>query len=339
MNSSNRPHFPFSAVHGQPQLQLALLLAAIDPQIGGVLIEGPRGTAKSTSARALADLLPSGRFVNLPLGSSEEQLVGSLDIQAALQDGRVAFKPGLLARADGGVLYVDEVNLLADGLVDLLLDVCASGVNRIERDGISHQHDARITLVGTMNPEEGELRPQLLDRFGLFVRLGQQIDAATRERIVRSRLQFDRDPLGFVAAQLDEQQHLSERLEQARATVARLQFGDALHRQVSALCYAAGVEGVRADLVLLRAACAHAAWQQKDEIGAADVEAVAELVLAHRRKNPPQSPQSSTQENPASGAANDQPPPNGGSDWGEMPPQPVPTQSLAGARPLPLKKP
>ncbi|SDH37122.1 magnesium chelatase subunit I [Pseudomonas benzenivorans] len=337
MNTSNRPHFPFSAVHGQPQLQLALLLAAIDPQIGGVLIEGPRGTAKSTSARALADLLPSGRFVNLPLGSSEEQLVGSLDIQAALQDGRVAFKPGLLARADGGVLYVDEVNLLADGLVDLLLDVCASGVNRIERDGISHQHQARIALVGTMNPEEGELRPQLLDRFGLFVRLGQQIDAATRERIVRSRLQFDRDPLGFIEAQRDEQERFSERLEQARATVARLEFGDALHRQVSALCYAAGVEGVRADLVLLRAACAHAAWQQRDEIGAADVEAVAELVLAHRRKHPPEPPQPPAQEN-AGGAANDQPPPNGGSDWGELPPQPVPTQSLVGARPLPLKK-
>lgn len=339
MNTSNRPHFPFSAVHGQPQLQLALLLAAIDPQIGGVLIEGPRGTAKSTSARALADLLPSGRFINLPLGSSEEQLVGSLDIQAALQDGRVAFKPGLLARADGGVLYVDEVNLLADALVDLLLDVCASGVNRIERDGISHQHQARITLVGTMNPEEGELRPQLLDRFGLFVRLGQQIDAATRERIVRSRLQFDRDPLGFVEAQRDEQQRLSERLEQARATVVRLEFSDALHRQVSALCYAAGVEGVRADLVLLRAACAHAAWQQRDEIGAADVEAVAELVLAHRRKNPPDASQSSAQENSAGGAANDQPPSNGGGDWGELPPQAVPTQHLAGARPLPLKKP
>jgi magnesium chelatase subunit I len=339
MNPANRPHFPFSAVHGQPQLQLALLLAAIDPQIGGVLIEGPRGTAKSTSARALADLLPSGRFINLPLGSSEEQLVGSLDIQAALQDGRVAFKPGLLARADGGVLYVDEVNLLADALVDLLLDVCASGVNRIERDGISHQHQARITLVGTMNPEEGELRPQLLDRFGLFVRLGQQIDAATRERIVRSRLQFDRDPEGFVERQRGEQQQLAARLEQAQVRAKRLEFGDALHRQVSALCYTAGVEGVRADLVLLRAACAHAAWQQKDEIGAADVEAVAELVLAHRRKTPPDAPQASAQENSGGGAANDPPPSSGDGDWGELPPQPVPTQLLAGARPLPLKKP
>nr|WP_298142175.1 AAA family ATPase [uncultured Pseudomonas sp.] len=339
MNTATRPHFPFSAVHGQPQLQLALLLAAIDPQIGGVLIEGPRGTAKSTSARALADLLPSGRFINLPLGSSEEQLVGSLDIQAALQDGRVAFKPGLLARADGGVLYVDEVNLLADALVDLLLDVCASGVNRIERDGISHQHPARIALVGTMNPEEGELRPQLLDRFGLFVRLGQQIDAATRERIVRSRLQFDRDPEGFVEAQRGEQQQLAARLEQAQARARQLEFSDALHRQVSNLCYAAGVEGVRADLVLLRSACAHAAWQQKDEIGAADVEAVAELVLAHRRKNSPQAPQSSAQENSPSGATNDPPPSDGGSDWGELPPQAVATQNLAGARPLPLKKP
>ncbi len=344
----SRPHFPFSALHGQPQLQLALLLAAIDPQIGGVLIEGPRGTAKSTSARALADLLPAGRFVNLPLGASEEQLVGSLDIQAALQDGRVEFKPGLLARADGGVLYVDEVNLLADALVDLLLDVCASGVNRIERDGISHQHEARIALVGTMNPEEGELRPQLLDRFGLFVRLGERIEPAAREAIVRSRLQFDRDPQGFVEAQRAAQDALMARLERARAKVGRLEFSDALHRQVSDLCYAAGVEGVRADLVLLRAACAHAAWQGNDRIGAEDVAAVAELVLAHRRKLPPEAPPPSSSPHPERHQGESTSVPDGdgdgdgdgdwGGDWGELPPQAVPTAQL-DARPLPAKKP
>ncbi|WP_282344145.1 AAA family ATPase [Pseudomonas sp. PS02288] len=333
----NRPHFPFSALHGQPQLQLALLLAAIDPQIGGVLIEGPRGTAKSTSARALADLLPAGRFVNLPLGASEEQLVGSLDIQAALQDGRVDFRPGLLARANGGVLYVDEVNLLADALVDLLLDVCASGVNRIERDGISHQHEARIALIGTMNPEEGELRPQLLDRFGLFVRLGERIEPVAREAIVRSRLRFDRDPQGFVEDQRAAQEALMQRLERARAKAGQLEFDDALHRQVSDLCYAAGVEGVRADLVLLRAACAHAAWQGHARIGAADVAAVAELVLAHRRKLPPDAPPPSPRAEPPreEGAAA----PDGGNDWGELPPQAVPTAQLDGARPLPAKKP
>lgn len=334
---SPRPQYPFSALHGQPQLQLALLLAAIDPHIGGVLIEGPRGTAKSTSARALAELLPGQRFVDLPLGASEEQLVGSLDIQAALQNAEVVFKPGLLARADGGVLYVDEVNLLADALVDLLLDVCASGVNRIERDGISHQHEARIALVGTMNPEEGELRPQLLDRFGLFVRLGAQIDPASREAIVRSRLAFDRDPHGFVERQREPQQALIGRLEQARARVGRLDFSDALHRQVSSLCHAAGVEGVRADLVLLRAAAAHAAWLGQEQISDSDVEAVAELVLAHRRKTPPAEPEGGAQRGQQQ--AQQQSPRDSTDDWGALPPQTVPTQALSGARPLPKKKP
>ncbi|MFI8480793.1 ATP-binding protein [Pseudomonas sp. NPDC078700] len=326
--------YPFAALHGQPQLQLALQLAAIDPQIGGVLIEGPRGTAKSTSARALAALLPQDRFVNLPLGTSEEQLIGSLDLQAALQNGEVCFKPGLLAHADGGVLYVDEVNLLADSLVDLLLDACASGVNRIERDGISHQHAARFALVGTMNPEEGELRPQLLDRFGLFVRLAAHIDSPTREAIVRSRLAFDRDPLAFIERHGLAQQHLISQLHQGRQRLNQLEFSDALHRQVSELCVAAGVEGVRADLVLLRAACAHAAWQGQDEIGSADVEAVAELVLAHRRKNPAQAP-SAPQSSAAGSTDGNQ---TSESNWGEMPPQPVPTQALAGIRQLPAKK-
>ncbi|RMH96464.1 ATP-binding protein [Stutzerimonas nitrititolerans] len=334
---SPRPQYPFSALHGQPQLQLALLLAAIDPHIGGVLIEGPRGTAKSTSARALAELLPGQRFVDLPLGASEEQLVGSLDIQAALQNAEVAFKPGLLARADGGVLYVDEVNLLADALVDLLLDVCASGVNRIERDGISHQHEARIALVGTMNPEEGELRPQLLDRFGLFVRLGAQIDPASREAIVRSRLAFDRDPHGFVERQRHAQQALIGRLEQARACVGRLDFSDALHRQVSSLCHAAGVEGVRADLVMLRAAAAHAAWLGQEQISDGDIEAVAELVLAHRRKTPPAQSEASAQQVQQQGRQ--QPAPDSADNWGALPPQAVATQALSGARPLPKKKP
>lgn len=334
---SPRPQYPFSALHGQPQLQLALLLAAIDPHIGGVLIEGPRGTAKSTSARALAELLPGQRFVDLPLGASEEQLVGSLDIQAALQNAEVVFKPGLLARADGGVLYVDEVNLLADALVDLLLDVCASGVNRIERDGISHQHEARIALVGTMNPEEGELRPQLLDRFGLFVRLSAQIDPASREAIVRSRLAFDRDPHGFVERQREPQQALIGRLEQARARVGRLDFSDALHRQVSSLCHAAGVEGVRADLVLLRAAAAHAAWLGQEQISDSDVEAVADLVLAHRRKAPPAETEGSAQQEQQQGQQ--QSPQDSADSWGALPPQAVPTLALSGARPLPKKKP
>ncbi len=212
--------FPFTALHGQPLLQSALLLATVDPLIGGVLVEGPRGTAKSTAARALAALLPGGRFVNLPLSASEEQLVGSLDLEAVLQGGEVRFRPGLLARAHEGVLYVDEVNLLADGLVDLLLDVCASGVNRIERDGISHAHAARLTLVGTMNPEEGELRPQLLDRFGLFVRLDNVLPPAERQAIVRARLAFDADPAAFAARHAPAQQALAARIASARGPAA-----------------------------------------------------------------------------------------------------------------------
>ncbi|MQU54554.1 AAA family ATPase, partial [Pseudomonas sp. FSL R10-1339] len=166
---TDTPHFPLSAVVGADSLKLALCLTAIDPKIGGVLIEGPRGMAKSTLARGLADLLASGQFVTLPLGATEERLVGTLDLDAALGQGKAQFSPGVLAKADGGVLYVDEVNLLADHLVDVLLDVAASGTNVVERDGISHRHAARFVLIGTMNPEEGELRPQLLDRFGLNV--------------------------------------------------------------------------------------------------------------------------------------------------------------------------
>lgn len=361
--ASAAPSYPFAALHGQPQLRTALLLAAVDPLIGGVLIEGPRGTAKSTSARALAELLPrehgGGRFVDLPLGSSEEQLVGSLDLEAALQHGRVAFRPGLLARAHDGVLYIDEVNLLADGLVDLLLDVCASGINRVERDGVSHQHPARLTLVGTMNPEEGELRPQLLDRFGLFVRLGDTLATAERQAIVRARLAFDTDPAAFARRFDAEQRDLARRIARARSAQAGIGFGDAAHERVAALCHAAQVEGVRADLVMLRAARAHAALDGRGEIADADIDAVAELVLAHRRKAaddvPPQTPQHRDDTAPAQGDGSrstngqaststsddsGQPDPSDQpDDWGALPPQPVPIHTVKNVRPLHAKKP
>ncbi len=340
--------FPFTALHGQPLLQSALLLATVDPLIGGVLVEGPRGTAKSTAARALAALLPGGRFVNLPLSASEEQLVGSLDLEAVLQGGEVRFRPGLLARAHEGVLYVDEVNLLADGLVDLLLDVCASGVNRIERDGISHAHAARLTLVGTMNPEEGELRPQLLDRFGLFVRLDNVLPPAERQAIVRARLAFDADPAAFAARHAPAQQALAARIASARAALPQIEFSDADHERVAALCHAAAVEGVRADLVMLRAARAHAALAGRGAIDAADIDAVAELVLAHRRHaeaeagqashTPPPLPSDSSgrQHDTAQAPADTAEPED---DWGALPPQVVPIAGVKSVRPLHAKKP
>ncbi len=352
------PAFPFTALHGQPTLQTALLLLSIDPLIGGVLVVGPRGTAKSTAARALAALLPGGRFVNLPLSASEEQLVGSLDLETALQGAQIRFRPGLLARAHEGVLYVDEVNLLGDGLVDLLLDACASGINHVERDGISHVHPARFALVGTMNPEEGELRPQLLDRFGLCVRLDNALPPVLREAIVRTRLAFDADPAAFAAHHAAGQGALAERIAAARAALPGIVFSDANHAAVAARCHAAAVEGVRADLVMLRAARAHAALAGREAIDVTDIDVVAELVLAHRRdpeaevgrEGPTTGPVTNPSAGPAvslpqsggaaAGATQDEtPPPAGGEDWGALPPQAVPIGTVGKVRPLHAKKP
>ncbi|NWD52015.1 ATP-binding protein, partial [Pseudomonas gingeri] len=268
---SDSPHFPLSAVVGADALKLALCLTAIDPKIGGVLIEGPRGMAKSTLARGLADLLASGQFVTLPLGATEERLVGTLDLDAALGEGRAQFSPGVLAKADGGVLYVDEVNLLADHLVDLLLDVAASGTNLVERDGISHRHAARFVLIGTMNPEEGELRPQLLDRFGLNVALSGQPLPSERGQIIRRRLDFDSDPQAFCEHWEQQQQALRQRCQQARALLPAIALDDQALAQITERCFAAGVDGLRADLVWLRAARAHAAWRGAQRIGEEDI--------------------------------------------------------------------
>ncbi|MGN4077649.1 ATP-binding protein [Burkholderia gladioli] len=366
--SGGLPPFPFSALIGQAALQQALLLVAVDPSIGGVLVSGPRGTAKSTAARALAELLPRGRFVTLPLGAADEHVTGTLDLAGALGESAVRFSPGLLARAHLGVLYVDEINLLPDGLVDVLLDAAASGVNTVERDGISHTHAARFALVGTMNPEEGELRPQLLDRFGLMVELENCRDIAERQRIVKARLAFDLDPAGFRAGHAGALAALAERIGRAREALAGVQVDDSVHEQVARLCIEAAVDGLRADLVMLRAARALAAFEGAAAVSAAHVERVAADVLRHRRtqasaaaesssptSSPTTSPTASRQtDQPARGA---NPPPRGGDassidrdeapagdggardgDWGYLPPVPAGLTAVKGVIPLPSKK-
>lgn len=318
----NEPvQFPLAAVVGADELKLALCLTAIDPKIGGVLIEGPRGMAKSTLARGLADLLGDGPFVTLPLGATEERLVGTLDLDAALGQGQARFAPGVLANADGGVLYVDEVNLLPDPLVDLLLDVAASGTNRIERDGISHRHAARFVLIGTMNPEEGELRPQLLDRFGLNVALDGLPAPEARQQIIRRRLAFDSDPGAFCAQWATAQTELRERCRAARERLAAIALDDQALAWITERCFAAGVDGLRADLVWLRASRAHAAWRGHMAIEEQDVDAVAEFALRHRRREAAAQPQASP---PGGGEQSQtQSQAQGQGDWGALPPQPV----------------
>jgi len=274
--------FPFTAVVGQDEAKLALLLNALDPKIGGVLLRGEKGSAKSTLARGLASLLPGeAPFVELPVGATEDRVVGTLDIEGALGEGTRRFQPGLLAAAHGGVLYVDEVNLLPDHLVDVLLDVAASGINTVEREGISERHPSQFVLVGSMNPEEGELRPQLLDRFGLAVDVKASTDADERAEAVRRRLAFDADPTKFATA-FDETE-LADRLD----GVGPAALPADLVEVVTRLCASVGAEGLRADLVICRAAAALAGWEGRDEAAVEDVRRVAALALAHRRRRTP----------------------------------------------------
>ncbi|HMD45549.1 MAG TPA: AAA family ATPase, partial [Acidimicrobiales bacterium] len=275
--------FPFSALVGQDDLRLALVLCAIDPSIGGALLTGEKGSGKTTAARGLAELLPGAApFVELPLGAVEERVVGSIDLRAALEQGEHKLQPGLLHTANGGVLYVDEVNLLADHLVDVLLDVAVSGVNRVERDGISHRHLSRFVLVGSMNPEEGQLRPQLLDRFGLSVTVRAPGDPRLRAEAVRRRLAFDADPERFRLQWGEIQRDLRRRL----ATAQPRPLEPGLDEKVSAICAAAGAEGLRADLVICRAAAALAGWRRSPTTGDDEVRTVAGLALGHRRRAP-----------------------------------------------------
>ncbi|MFH9403652.1 putative cobaltochelatase [Streptomyces sp. NPDC017638] len=313
--------FPFTAVVGQDDLRLALLLNAVSPAVGGVLVRGEKGTAKSTAVRALSALLPAvavvpgcrfscdpaapdpqcpdgpheagtgaeraARMVELPVGASEDRLVGALDIERALAEGVKAFEPGLLADAHRGILYVDEVNLLHDHLVDLLLDAAAMGASYVEREGVSVRHAAKFLLVGTMNPEEGELRPQLLDRFGLTVEVAASREPDQRVEVVRRRLAYDDDPAAFAAKWADEEAAVRQRIVAARELLPQVRLGDGALRQIAATCAAFEVDGMRADIVMARTATALAAWAGRTDVLAEDVRQAALLALPHRRRRNP----------------------------------------------------
>ena len=313
--------FPFTAVVGQDDLRLALLLNAVSPAVGGVLVRGEKGTAKSTAVRALSALMPTldvvsgcrfscdpgspdpgcpdgphepgafetraARLVELPVGASEDRLVGALDIERALSEGVKAFEPGLLADAHRGILYVDEVNLLHDHLVDLLLDAAAMGASYVEREGVSVRHAARFLLVGTMNPEEGELRPQLLDRFGLTVEVAASREPDQRVEVVRRRLAYDDDPAAFAARWAEEEAAVRARIVAARELLPSVRLGDGALRQIAATCAAFEVDGMRADIVMARTATALAAWAGRTDVLAEDVRQAALLALPHRRRRNP----------------------------------------------------
>ena len=315
--------FPFTAVVGQEDLKLALILNVIDPKIGGVLAFGEKGTAKSTAVRALAKLLPEiavvkgcrfrcdpkdpsslcpecreklergekleteyvkMRVVDLPVSATEDRVVGSLDIEQAIQKGKKRFEPGVLAEANRGILYVDEVNLLDDHIVDLLLDSAAMGVNTVEREGVSFSHPARFLLVGTMNPEEGELRPQLLDRFGLSVRIEGVKEPEKRVQIVKFRSAYDEDPQAFSARFAPEEKSLCEKIDAARAALPGVTVPDDVLLTDAKLAISLGVDGHRGDLTLMKAVRAIAALQGRTEAAVSDIETVAHMVFLHRMK-------------------------------------------------------
>jgi magnesium chelatase subunit I len=318
--------YPFSAIVGQQEMTLALLVCAVDASVGGVLVFGDRGTGKSTAVRGLAALLPPMRIVvtcpyqcdpeatngalctecagrkragtrksrlapvpvvDLPLGATEDRVVGALDLERALTMGEKAFEPGLLARANRGFLYIDEVNLLEDHLVDLLLDVAASGENVVEREGLSVRHPARFVLVGSGNPEEGELRPQLLDRFGLSVDVKTPQDIATRVDVVRRRDDFERDPAAFLARWKRSDARIRSRIKSARTRIATVRVSDAALEQAAKLCAALGTDGLRGELTLIRAARAVASLDGDDEVRDAHLRRIAPAALRHRLRRDP----------------------------------------------------
>ncbi len=318
--------YPFTAIVGQERMKRALVLNAVNPRIGGVLIRGERGTGKSTAARAMADLLPQIevfadspfnddpnepnswsdwvkqqknlskemvitkrriRFVDLPVSATEDRVVGTLDIEKAIQQGEKHFEPGVLAAANRGLLYIDEVNLLDDHVVDLLLDSAAMGVNIVEREGISFSHPARFILVGTMNPEEGDLRPQLLDRFALSVEILGLRQARERVLIMQRNLAFEEDPDAFYQQWIKNEEELSHQIEKARDILNQVTYSTRDLLSIAALTSSLNVDGHRADLVILKTARAHAAFENRLSISDRDIALAAELALPHRIKRGP----------------------------------------------------
>jgi magnesium chelatase subunit I len=323
---TNLPIFPFSAIIGQDEMKLALQLNVIDPKIGGVMIMGDRGTGKSTTIRAIADLLPKidivksdpfnshptdlelmsaevlARYrnnetletegikipmIDLPLGATEDRVCGTIDIEKALTEGIKAFEPGLLAKANRGILYVDEVNLLDDHLVDILLDSAASGWNTVEREGISIRHPARFVLVGSGNPEEGELRPQLLDRFGMHAEIRTVKDPTLRVRIVEERTSFDLNPQEWIDQYKDEQEAVTKRITDAQSLLSTMEIDYNLRVKISEICSILDVDGLRGDIVTNRAAKAYAAYNNRTTVEVEDIQKIITLCLRHRlRKDP-----------------------------------------------------
>lgn len=324
---SNRPiNYPFSAIVGQESMKLALILNVIDPSLSGVLIRGEKGTAKSTAVRGLADILPvlrvaqgcsyncppnpkaelcpecrelyrSGekpkalkskvRVVELPVGATEDRVLGSLDFETAIKSGKRAFSPGILAKANRNILYVDEVNLLDDHLVDILLDSAAMGVNIVEREGVSFAHPAGFTLVGTMNPEEGDLRPQLLDRFGLCVQVEGINDPLARAEVVKRRLAFEAKPKAFIKSYSQAGKDLKKRISQAKRILNKVETGEHILEEAVSISVKVGTDGHRADLTMIKAARAMAAFENRKSVESEDLRTAALLALPHRLKRKP----------------------------------------------------
>lgn len=317
-----KAYFPFTAIVGQEKMKRALILNLINPALGGVLIKGEKGTAKSTAVRALTEVLPERmeaegcpfscdpddrscmcdecrskkeivavkrrmRVVDLPVSATEDRVVGTLDIEKALKTGEKHFEPGILADANRNILYIDEINLLDDHVVDVILDSAAMGVNTVEREGVSFSHPAKFVLVGTMNPEEGDLRPQLLDRFGLVVDVRGETDIEMRTEVVKRYLEYENDPEAFLEKWRPEQEKLCNKISTAKSLIKNVSYSDDILRLAAEISVSVGVDGHRADISMIKTACANAAYEGRNSVSKSDMKLAAELVLPHRMRRKP----------------------------------------------------